>query len=110
MEDLLNFERINKGEVMILKLAQENAFAAYIATMRKISEIINFQQDETLQNKNLQHLEELVNEKGLVSVDGRLQNSSLDMESMHLIILPKNFTTTFQEMDYVKIKHFHETS
>ena len=38
MEDLLNFERINKGEVMILKLAQENAFAAYIATMRKISE------------------------------------------------------------------------
>ena len=77
---------------MILKLAQENAFAANIATMRKISEIIDCQQDESLKNKNLQHMKQFVNEKGLVEVDGRLQSSPLDMECMHLIILSKNNT------------------
>ena len=65
-EELLNVERIKEGEVMILKLAQENAFAADIAAIRKKSQIIDWQQDERLQNKNLQHLKPFVDEKGLV--------------------------------------------
>ena len=69
-EDLLNFEKISEGEVMILKLVQDNAFAADIVTMRKNSHIINCQQDETLQNKNLQHVKPFIDEKGLVGVDG----------------------------------------
>ena len=74
---------------MILKLTQENAFAADIAAIRKKSQIIDGQQDETLQNKNLQHVKPFVDEKGLVCVDGRLQNSSLEMECMHPIIMQK---------------------
>ena len=91
-EELLNVERIKEGEVMILKLAQENAFAADIAAIRKKSQIIDGQQDERLQNKNLQNLKPFVDEKGLVRVGGRLQNSSLEMECMHPIILQKNDT------------------
>ena len=91
-EELLNVERIKEGEVMILKLAQENAFAADIAAVRKKSQIIDAQQDERLQNKNLQHLKPFVDEKRLLRVGGRLQNSSLEMECMHPIILQKTDT------------------
>ena len=91
-EELLNEERIKEGEVMILKLAQENAFAADIAAIRKKSQIIDGQQDERLQKKTLQNLKPFVDEKGLVRVAGRLQNSSLEMECMHPIILQKNDT------------------
>ena len=93
-EELINVERIKEGEVMILKLAQEDAFAADIAAIRTKLQIIDGQQNERLQNKNLQHLKPFVDEKELVRVGGRLQNSSLEMKCMHPIILQKNDTAS----------------
>ena len=49
---------------MILRLTQENTFAAEIATMRKNLQIIDCQQNEKIYNKNLQHLKPFGNRKG----------------------------------------------
>ena len=53
----------------------------------------NNQQHASLQDKTLQELKTFANENSIVCVGGRLQNSSLDLELIHPIILPKTGST-----------------
>ena len=79
---------------MILKLAQECAFGPHIKSIKQSCLNENNQQNASLQKKALQELKPFVDENGIDHVAGRLQNSSLNLELIHPIILPKSGTTS----------------
>ena len=86
-DDSLNVKGINDAANTIMALVQQKAFNEDIKVISK-----NASQKECnpLKSKTLQELKPFINENGLVCVGGRLQKSSLDLESKHPIILPKN--------------------
>ena len=89
---------------MIVKLVQEDAFGSDIKSIKKSCLNENNQQHASLQNNTLQELKSFVNENGTVRVGGRLQNSALDLELIHQIILPKTGSTSI-----LIVRHYHKT-
>ena len=97
----MDVEKIHNAEKMIVKLAQEAGFSPDIKSIKKSCLNENNQQHASLQNKTLQELKPFVDENGIVCVGGRLQNSSLGLELIHPIILPKTGSTpTLIARDY----------
>ena len=110
-EDLLDVEKIYNAEKMIVKLVLEGAFGPDIKSIKKSCLNENDQQHGSLQNKTLQELKPFVDENGIDHVGGRLQNSSLDLELIHPIILPKTgSTSTLIVRDYHKTVAHGSTS
>ena len=90
----MDVEKIHNAEKMIVKLVQEAGFSPNIKGIKKSCLNENNQQHASLQNKTLEELKPFVDENGIVCVGGRLQNSSLDLELIHPIILPKTGSTS----------------
>ena len=100
----MDVEKIHNAEKMIVKLVQEAGFSPDIKSIKKSCLNENNQQHASLQNKTLQELKPFVDENGIVCVGGRLQNSSLGLELIHPIILPKTGSTpTLIARDYHNI-------
>ena len=89
----MDIEKIHNAE-KIVKLVQEGAFGPHIKSTKKSCLNENNQQHASLQNKTLQELKPFVDKNGIVHVGGRLWNSSLDLESIHPIILQKTGSTS----------------
>ena len=93
-EDPLDAEKTHNAEKMIVKLVQNCAFGPDVKSIKKSCLNENNQQHASLQNKILQEVRPFVDENGIVCVGGRLWNSSLDLELIHPIILPKTGSTS----------------
>ncbi|XP_018301866.1 uncharacterized protein [Mycetomoellerius zeteki] len=78
-------EEIDEAEGRILKIVQNARFAAEIKILRD--------KDSTVKNK-LANLSPFIDDRGLIRVGGRLQNSGVTFSRMHPILLPSRHGLT----------------
>lgn len=95
----LTLKDVQMGTFLLLRLVQRTCFK---------NEYTRLLKGEAIENTSpLISLDPLMDEHGVLRVGGRLQNSSLDYNAKHPIILPKQHPLSISLINYFHQKYMH---